>query len=283
MQVENKISAVWVYWEGGADGEELRYSMRSIQRHFVDLKNIVLCGDRPDWFTGDFIHSPKWTKRQAKQKFGTGKWCKWTDSIIKLRKIIDSPFVTDRFLWLYDDTFFMRPVTAAEASVPRRTGLLCAHPESKANGLWREVLKRTTVALRDAGRPAINYSHHGPVVYEKQKLMETIERFDPENRPRAIESLYLNHHVDEKDAQQLGRWMAYTQKPSPTWKPHPDAAVVNVGGFRDSVERQIHQRFPHMCSVECSDVPPLPTKGPVLHFPVIPFAYEPANVAEVAV
>ncbi|TWU22444.1 hypothetical protein Pla52o_35000 [Novipirellula galeiformis] len=247
---EDKISAVWVYWSGGADGDELKYSMRSVAKHFTGLDNIVLCGDREPWYSGDFIHSPKWTKAEAKRKYGTGKWAKWTDSIVKLQRIIDSPLVTDRFLWLYDDTFFMRDITLAEAAIHRRTRLLCAHPEAKANGTWREVLRRTTQALHESGRPSRNYSHHGPVVFDKQLLQQTIDKFDPLNRPRAIESLYINHHFDLDQTQQLGNWMRYTQKPSTRWKPDPNAAIVNVGSFRRSVATAMAERFPDASPVE---------------------------------
>jgi hypothetical protein len=276
MQVDNKISAVWVYWEGGADGEELRYSMRSVERHFTGLKNIVLCGDKPHWYSGNFIDSPKFTKRQAKQKFGTGCWCKWVDSVIKLQKIIDSPLVTDDFLWLYDDTFFMRDISTEEALIPRCTRLLCAHPDAKADGAWREVLRRTTVALHEAGRPSRNYSHHGPVVYNKQKLQATIDKFQPDKGPRAIESLYLNHHYDESQAKQLGHWMVYTQKPSETWAPHPQASVVNVGGFRQSVERVISKRFPEQSRVEAYDIPAKSQSSQLEEFPLIHFVYRPS-------
>lgn len=276
MKSTEPMSAVWVYWAGGADGEELRYSMRSVERHFTGLGNIVLCGDKPDWYTGDMIDSPKFTKAQAKKKYGTGRWCKWVDSIVKLQRIIDSPLVTENFLWLYDDTFLVRNVSAEEAAIPKCTRLLCAHPEAEADGTWREVLRRTTVALHEAGRPSRNYSHHGPVVYNKRMLQETIDKFRPDKGPRAIESLYLNHHFDENQAKQLGQWMVYTQKPGADWQPSPNASVVNVGGFKPSVERAISERFPKPSSVEAFDIPQVALPGPIKEFPLVPFTYRPA-------
>lgn len=281
MNEPEKITAVWVYWAGGADADELRYSMRSVAKHFVDLKNLVVCGDREPWYAGDLIHSPKWTGLEAKARYGTAKWTKWTDSIIKLQKIIDSPLVTDRFLWLYDDTFFMRDITAAEASIHRRTRLLCAHPEAKASGTWREVLRRTTEALYQAGRPARNYSHHGPVVFDKNLLQQTIDKFDPMNRPRAIESLYVNHHFDEDQTQPLGNWMTYTQQPGVNWMPNPRAAVINVGSFRPSVQQVIQPMFPVPIETETTEVTPDEAE-PVARpskFPTIEFQFIPANVA----
>lgn len=248
--MNNTISAVWVYWQAGADGDELRYSMRSVERHFVDLKNIVVCGDKPDWFGGDHIPSPKVTGLQCKRQFGTKRWAKWVDSVTKLGRIIASPLVTDRFLWLYDDTFFMRDLTDKELSVPRATGLLCENPDVSAGRKWREVLRRTTLALRESGRPTRNYSHHGPVIYDKQLLQQTIDQYQPGKFPRAIESLYMNHHCDKPEP--LGNWLQYTQKPRPNYRPSVNAAVINVGSFRDSVARYMADRFPCPAIVEQS-------------------------------
>lgn len=257
------MTAVWVYWAAGADGDELRYSIRSVVEHFRDLANVVICGDIPDWYTGDAIPSPRWNKADAIAHFGTGKWAKWTDSVLKLTRIAASDLVTDRFLWLYDDTFFVKPITAAEAAVPRVTRQLCADTDNKAGGTWREVLRRTTVALKAAGRPSLNYSHHAPMVYDKAKLFETLEVFEPFNQPRAIESLYANHHTDAADAVPIGRWLQYTKSPPNPFIVSPHASVVNVGGFRPQVEKVITARFPNPSPYETdppdpSDPPPEP-------------------------
>jgi len=249
-QPDKQISAVWVYWAGAAKGEELKYSMRSVSEHFTGLKNIVLCGDLPDWYTGDFISSPKFTPQQAREKFGTTRWHKCVDSVIKLKRIIDSPLVTEQFLWLYDDTFFIRDITAAEVSIHRRSNLLCAKPQRKTKNTWREGLRRTTIALHEAGRPSWNYSHHGPVVYDKKLLQQTIDKFGAEHNPRAIESLYVNHHFDVEQTKHLGRWMSYTQIPKPNWRPSPHASMVNVGVFNEYVRADICYRFPNPSPIE---------------------------------
>lgn len=247
---DKPISAVWVYWSGGADRDELRYSMRSIARHFTGLRNVVLCGDREPWFTGDFIPSPKWTEEDAVREYGVGTWAKWTDSIVKLQRIIDSPLVTDQFLWLYDDTFFLKDVSVSEASVHRRTGRLFGRLELEANSEWKDVRKRTAAALLNAGRPDRNYSHHGPVVYDKNLLQKTIDEFNPRSQPRVIESLYVNHHFDERQTEPLRDWMVYTKFPSRRWTPRPSASVVNVGIFTPQVRSVIDSRFPEPSPVE---------------------------------
>lgn len=37
------------------DGTELRYAIRSIQKHFKYLSGVLLIGDKPEWYTGDHI------------------------------------------------------------------------------------------------------------------------------------------------------------------------------------------------------------------------------------
>ena len=257
-----KISAVWVYWEGGADGDELRYSMRSVHRHFTDAQNLVICGDGPDWFTGPLINSPRFNKQDAKRRFGSGRFAKWCDSVVKLRKICESPLVTDQFLWLYDDTFFLRDLTVADLSIPRCTGFLCKNTRRKAKSKWREVLRRTAVALQDAGRPTRNFSHHGPMVFDKAKMLHTINQFDAFNHPRVIESLYGNQHYDQNQMRLNRGFVQYNRRPWPGWCPRPDASIVNVGSFNVHAAAAIMPRFPHPIPHEQDPPTPAPTTIP---------------------
>jgi hypothetical protein len=243
------MSAVWVYWAAGAEGDELRYSMRSVLANVAGLKNVVLCGDRPDWYGGDFIHSPRFSEHAAKKQFGTARWCKWIDSIVKLKKIIASDLVTDRFLWLYDDTFIVQPTTANWLSVPRAGGNISTRlATGKRRNTWRGCVHRTAVSLQSAGMPLRNYSTHYPVVYEKAKLLETIKLFEADQRPRCIETIYLNHH--HRNPESVAGVFQYNKRIPENWRISDRAIVVNVGGFKPPVARVMEARFPEPCSVE---------------------------------
>jgi hypothetical protein len=245
-----RISAVWVYWAGGAEGDELRYSMRSVCQHFVDMQNVVLCGDVPEWFGGDAIESPRFGAVAGRRTFGSARFVKWIDSIVKLLRIVADPRVSDRFLWLYDDTIMLRDMTAAELATPRATGLLYPDTSLPASNNWREVVRRTAEDLNTAGLPGRNFSHHGPVVYDKAKLSQTIARFLPMFRPRVIESLYLNHWADPADIRPAAEWLQYTRRPGVDWRPRRSAAICNFGTFADSVERYVAARWPDPCAIE---------------------------------
>lgn len=242
------MSAVWVYWEGGAESDELLYSIRCAYKNLGSLQNIVVCGDIPSWYSGYGINSPRLTKAQAQARFRTGRWAKVVDSIIKLQRIIDDPNVTENFLWLYDDTFIVQPISIPELSIPKYGGYLPTNP-TPAKHSWREALRRTGVALSLAGFEYRNYSTHYPVVYNKKLLQETINVFRPDVKPRVIESLYLNHHRSPY-ARPLDRTFQYNKGIHEGWAIRPAARVVNVGGFKPPVRELISTLYPTPCPYE---------------------------------
>jgi len=238
-----RMSAVWVYWSGGAVSDELRYSMRSARKNLTDLKNIVLCGDKPDWYQGEFIHSPRFGRAKAKAEFGSGRFCKWIDSIIKLQKIIDDESVTENFLWMYDDTFIMRETSIYDISRPRACGELYAgDSRTPSKRKWREVRRRTHNALVSRGFTTHDYSTHYPIVYNKTLLRQTIDEFDARRSARVIESLYMNQHHGEPN-RFLNADLQYTKAPMPGWRVLPEITVLNIGRFNQVAAPVIKRAF----------------------------------------
>ena len=246
---QNRHSVVWVYWEGAADGEELRYSIRSAEKHVWDAKDFVICGDKPRWWHGPFIPSPRFNKQDAKSEFGSGRFAKWIDSAVKLQRIIDSDLVTSQFLWMYDDTFLLKPCSVSALAKPRAGGVLVAgDAKTQANRSWREVRRRTHVALSQRGLPVRDYSTHLPVTYDKAKLQQTLTEFECRRKARCVESLYMNHHHHEPTgtAEEL---LHYRKRITSNWT-LPDKTIVNVGGFNKHVEQKIAPLFSEPASHE---------------------------------
>lgn len=241
---QNAMTAAWVYLAAGAKTDELRYSIRSVATNMIDLANIVVCGDRPSWYHGDFIDSPR---------SGGGTYAKWFDSIKKMQRLIESPDVTDTFLWMYDDSFLLLPTTGLEIARPRAVSPI-ARNDIKRRNLWRKVRGMTRRALHAAGRPAWDYSTHYPVVYEKDKLAETIKRFSCLVKPYCIETLYLNHHFDEPELRSLAGFQ-YRKVVSRGWKVRANTHLINVGQFNRAAQVKIRPRFQNIaeCEIEPTD------------------------------
>ncbi|MEO1530217.1 MAG: hypothetical protein AAFX06_32910 [Planctomycetota bacterium] len=245
-----RMSVVWVYWAGGADGDELRYSIRSAAANLTDARDFHICGDVPEWFTGGAIHSPRFNGNDARRKYGSKRFAKWCDSVVKLKRICEDDAVSENFLWMYDDTFIVRPFSIREISIPRAGGVLHAGDLNQpAKRKWREVLRRTAKDLVDRGRPQRNYSTHYPVVYNKTLLRQTLEEFDVPQCPRVIESLYMNHH-SEIEARRALEVFQYRKQVQAGWMWRDDVSVVNVGGFNSHVQRLVQPRFGETCRWE---------------------------------
>jgi hypothetical protein len=218
-------SVVWVYWEGGQRNDELWHSIQLAHMHLADAGEFLICGDIPQWYDGQAIPSPRVSEQETQLQFGGTRYRKWLDSIIKLQRIIDDPRVTERFIWLYDDTFIVRDTSIEHLAIPRFAGQL-----SRSNrGSWRAVMNRTAEVLSRNGMPVRNYSTHYPIVFEKSKLREALERFRPDKQPLLIESLYQNQWAIE--SRPHGSEFEYVQRVRLGWKPRKETIIANVGQF----------------------------------------------------
>jgi hypothetical protein len=223
--VPGGCSVVWVYWAGGQRNDELWHSIQLASQNLTDAGEFFICGDVPQWYQGHGIDSPRVGDKETVAAMGDVKYKKWLDSIVKLRRIIDDARVSETFLWLYDDTFIVRPTTIGTLAVPRYSGQL----RRSSRSTWRVAMMRTHDALKGAGLPTLNYSTHYPIVFDKQKLQQTIDRFRPDRQPLLIESLYQNQWA--KNPQQHAGEFQYTQRVRSGWTPKRSAIVANVGQF----------------------------------------------------
>ena len=179
---------VYVYWAGGAESSEIDYSIRSV-RKFIPAADIVVCGDRPDGYQGKFIPCPRINDRPFIQ---------WHDSINKLIAILQSDLVQDRFCWMYDDTYFLKPTSIDEIAKPRSwtaSNAFLHQMRRRAKSTWQAVKQETARLLYGERMTMFDFATHFPIVFSKSRLRQTIDRFDCRLRPVVIENLYLNQHL----------------------------------------------------------------------------------------
>jgi len=203
-----EYSIVWVYHNVGLNG--LEYSINSVKK-FLPHHNMFVCGDHTH--LAETINTPR-TRNSI--------YAKWHDSLTKLQRIIDHTGVTDDFLWMYDDTFFLAPNTIRNVAQPKYS---TSPPENKGS-LWYCQLMHT-LSLTES---KYNYSTHYPVVYNKHLLQHVLDTYKP---PYLVETLYLNlygkHPIAMDNSFQFSRDCV-------NWKLKPETTVLNVKRFTPTVQ-----------------------------------------------
>lgn len=79
------------YKNDGNNGLELKYSIRSMVKHFRDMTGVLLIGEKPDWYIGEHI--------PATDQVGKKEW-----NIVS--KVLLCPH--ENFLFSFDDVFALK-------------------------------------------------------------------------------------------------------------------------------------------------------------------------------
>lgn len=177
----NKHDVVY-FVKNAAHNEELRYSLRSVESNWPHFR-VWFCGGCPDSIKPDKI--------MKIIQPGLNKWEKVRNSIIKVCK---NDEITEDF-WLFNDDFFiMKP--RLDDFEPQYNGMIIDYIEQikkKHHGSHSEYTVRllnTIDALERAGYGTLNYEVHKPMLINRDKALEVLERF-PE--VGGFRSLYGNY------------------------------------------------------------------------------------------
>jgi hypothetical protein len=178
-KAQDHTTVVIPYCKEFAQGRELLFTLRSWYEKTCFPANLVIIGDREDWF-GEEIFFIEHQRTSDNPQI---------DTMEKLKLAIESPEVTERFIWTNDDIYLVNRVSLAHIEIPKVLGDL--NPK-KFKGVYAENMSRTIMLLDKFGLPKLNYGTHTPVLFEKFKLVEMLERFPEAESGVLFSSLYFN-------------------------------------------------------------------------------------------
>lgn len=164
-----------VYICRSGPNEELRYSVRSVEKHLPHRK-IWVVGQKPEWYKGAFLEV-------ADNNF------KYANARANLLAIVNSKEISEDFILMNDDFFIIRPVQKVEYFY---NGSLKEKEESQklltTNGSYVKLLSNTIEDLGHLGiDDPLNYEVHIPMPLNKEKLKSVIR-----NKISLWRSLYGN-------------------------------------------------------------------------------------------
>lgn len=163
------------------ENEELRYSLRSLEENW-QYRRVVFYGGCPDG-----LHPDRWfTYTQT----ALDKWNKVRDMITRACK--DDDLTED--IWLFNDDFYV--LKPKDENMPAQyNGTLLPYIEriERKQGQGDDYTDRLRIAnnkLIQMGKQTLNYEVHKPMLINRKKALEVLERFPD---VPAFRSLYGNY------------------------------------------------------------------------------------------
>lgn len=167
--------------------DELRHSLRSVQRFFKDkdCPIYVIGSGRPKWLKDggrvEYIHIPEYAKSRQE-----GLWAAWQIGMQ----------IANEVCWTNDDIYFLKPTGWEDMRVALTEGTLNEHEDqmrADTNG-WRVALGEACAELRRRGiDPVWRFATHTPYLFEREKSLEILREYYIAYKGGWV-TLYHNHH-----------------------------------------------------------------------------------------
>ena len=180
------IDVVYVLGTGSRwNNNEIRFSLRAIEKNMSGVRNIIVVGERPA-FLQNVIHLP------AKDIYDPAVNAD-ANIITKVLVACNYEGLSNDFLFINDDHIVIKPIAAANVPPLHKGDMTTYAPDYWKLNYWRTRLKRTMETLRAASLPALHFDCHTPIVFNKHRFKEVVERFDYKTAPGlTMKSLYGN-------------------------------------------------------------------------------------------
>lgn len=197
-----------VYFVREGENEELRYSLRSVEKNLPHRKVWIIGGKPADIEPDEFIRIPQ-------DEPGKTKWDKVRAN---LELVATHDGITEDFILMNDDFFINKPT---EELPPAYRGTLRQHYEAierqhHGTTAYTIELRRTERALENAGKTTLSYELHIPIIINRKKLLETVLEFPNSHGTR---TLYGNRNrIGGEQKKDVKIYTHSTIVPDDTWQ-----------------------------------------------------------------
>jgi hypothetical protein len=174
------IDIVYVLGSGSKwENNEIRYSLRSVEKYLQNYRNIYIVGERPD-FLQNIIHIP-----------AEDLWHPSRNILEKILKACRTQEISSKFMFMNDDHFLLQE-TNAPTYPYYHSGELATDLVKYTPGNWyKNYLQETIAALKEKNLTTANYDCHTPIIYHKKWFIEKLQAFDF-TKKILIKSAYAN-------------------------------------------------------------------------------------------
>lgn len=180
------IDIVIPFCPGKNDSVELRFALRSIEKHLSGVQDVWIIGEPPVWIRNvkvlSYGDSPR-AQDHEKNIFD------------KLMLAYNCEDISETFIMAHDDHILLRDYIAPDFPYySHRTLLQGAQANS---GSYRTTLIHTEKLLRRMLLPTFDFDCHCPIVFNKQRFKDAFFNVVWKDYGFAVKSLYCNYHEIE--------------------------------------------------------------------------------------
>lgn len=161
--MQKTYPSLYIFRDSGDDGEELRYSMRSLKNLKDWNGKVYVCGDKCSWFSDKVIHIPF---------LKGGHYNPYQDSENRVIQAMNS-IEEDDFILFNDDFFVTEPAELKDF----HSGEIA---RNQPMTMHKQALGRTREKLIEMGiKKPLNYAIHVPMLMNKQRRLEVSKIVQP--------------------------------------------------------------------------------------------------------
>ena len=143
--------------ESKFDNAELRYSLRSLERHLKNVGRVIVVGENPNFLSDEVeYHYIKEARGNKEYRIAS-----------KVFKACEQGIVKGDFLFMNDDFFFTKEVSANNYPYYHKDCLSLGSP----NKFYKATLMATYNYLNDNGYNTLHFDVHTPIIYNSEKFL----------------------------------------------------------------------------------------------------------------
>lgn len=176
------IDVVYLY-SAGSDTIELKYSLRSLEKHLTGFRNLYIVGDDPGFLKDVTIisHPNPHKGNRARNIYE------------RILRACQEEAISDYFIYNSDDIFLLRNYKAINFPYYYCNTLEETYAKAGKDNSYKKYVEATLKALQEKGLPTINFNGHSPIVYHKALFIDIMSQFNWEVPKGYIsKSIYCN-------------------------------------------------------------------------------------------
>ena len=193
--MENLTDVVYPIGKGSSwKNNELRFSLRSIEKFGINVGKIFIVGELPDFLSGEDIIHIKADDIFNPQVNADG------NIIHKVLAACADNRLSEDFLFINDDHILLKPTVLKE--IPNfHKGDMRTFPDSYWTiNHWRKRLKNTMDILIEKGASTLHFDCHTPIVINRKAFTDMISHFNyQEGIGFTMKSIYGNYLEPENN------------------------------------------------------------------------------------